>query len=217
MTGLVLIDEPPSREHLRFEIRFKSAAHPRLLFWDRRGLGSVRLYRSEEYSAMLAEKRVGIDALSATPGDLISRFGELESPIKVALLDQRRLAGVGNLYAAEILHLAKIHPALPCRRLSPEQWRLVHKVMCRVLRTAIRLEGSTLADGTYRNALNEPGGYQNRHVVYDREGLDCLQCGRERIVRIVQAQRATFFCPGCQPRPPASAARRHRSAKSSPR
>jgi formamidopyrimidine-DNA glycosylase len=67
-----------------------------------------------------------------------------------------------------------------------------------VLREAIRYEGSTLGDGTYRNALNESGGYQNEHRVYARAGQTCPTCRRAEIVRIVQAQRSTFFCPRCQ-------------------
>ena len=70
--------------------------------------------------------------------------------------------------------------------------------MLAVLHAAIRHEGSTLCDGTYRNALNQAGGYQNQHRVYDRAGEPCRQCSRTTIVRIVQAQRATFYCPTCQ-------------------
>jgi formamidopyrimidine-DNA glycosylase len=68
-----------------------------------------------------------------------------------------------------------------------------------VLEEAIRHEGSTLSDGTYRNALNEAGGYQNHHRVYDRAGQVCRRCGQSSIERIVQAQRSTFYCPTCQP------------------
>ncbi len=71
--------------------------------------------------------------------------------------------------------------------------------MLDVLELAIRYEGSTLSDGTYRNALNEAGGYQNHHRVYDRAGEPCAVC-RQPIERIVQAQRSTFFCKGCQGR-----------------
>jgi formamidopyrimidine-DNA glycosylase len=70
--------------------------------------------------------------------------------------------------------------------------------MLAVLAAAIKHEGSTLSDGTYRNTLNQSGGYQNHHCVYDRAGQLCRQCQRSTIVRIVQAQRATFFCPACQ-------------------
>lgn len=68
-----------------------------------------------------------------------------------------------------------------------------------VLEEAIRYEGSTLGDGTYRNALNQSGSYQNVHRVYGRAGEVCRTCSTQTIQRIVQAQRSTFFCPGCQP------------------
>src|SRR5262249_34877478 len=125
-------------------------------------------------------------------------------PVKVALLDQKAVAGIGNLYASEILHLAAIHPARPCHRLRGGEWQRVHACMRQVLETAIRYEGSTLADGPYRNALNKEGGCQNHPRVYDRADKPCRKCGHE-IVRVVQAQRSTFFCPSCQPkRPPRS-------------
>ena len=71
--------------------------------------------------------------------------------------------------------------------------------MCEILQLAIQYEGSTLADGTYRNALNQAGDYQNHFRVYDREGERCPRCRAKSMVeRVVQAQRSTFFCPGCQ-------------------
>jgi formamidopyrimidine-DNA glycosylase len=117
----------------------------------------------------------------------------------VALLDQRAVAGIGNLYASEILHLAEVHPARSCDKVTRAQWQRIADATHEVLEAAVRYEGSTLADGTYRNALNQAGDYQNHHRVYDRKGAVCFRCGPGReIVRIVQAQRATFFCPGCQ-------------------
>ena len=118
--------------------------------------------------------------------------------VKVALLDQRALAGVGNLYASEMLHVAGIHPAKRCHRLTMADWERLHAALQHVLSEAVRYEGSTLSDGTYRNALNRPGSYQSHHRVYDRAGEACPSCGRGPIRRIVQAQRATFFCPDCQ-------------------
>jgi formamidopyrimidine-DNA glycosylase len=109
------------------------------------------------------------------------------------------VAGVGNLYASEILHLAGIHPAKRCDKLRLAQWQAIHARMIEILNLAIEHEGSTLSDGTYRNALNKTGGYQNHHRVYDRAGEICLTCARKQVVRIVQAQRATFYCPNCQP------------------
>jgi formamidopyrimidine-DNA glycosylase len=103
---------------------------------------------------------------------------------------------VGNLYASEILHRARVHPARPCEQLRPEHWRRVHCELRAVLEEAIEHEGSTLVDGTYR--VQREGRYQTYHRVYQRAGQSCLQCGRGSIVRIVQAQRSTFFCPCCQ-------------------
>jgi formamidopyrimidine-DNA glycosylase len=109
------------------------------------------------------------------------------------------LAGIGNLYASEILHHAGIHPAISCRRLRSAQWLKLHAAMGVILQAAIGHQGSTLRDGTYRIARNKPGDYQLFHRVYQRTGEACLHCGRGRIKRIVQAQRSTFFCPVCQP------------------
>jgi formamidopyrimidine-DNA glycosylase len=128
-----------------------------------------------------------------------TRLGGSKRAVKVALLDQRAVAGIGNLYASEILHVAGVHPARRCDRITRDQWRRIADATHAVLETAIRCEGSTLGDGTYRNALNQAGSYQNHHRVYDKAGEGCLRCGAEsRIVRIVQAQRSTFYCRECQ-------------------
>ncbi len=200
MTGMVLLSEPPTVEHLRLRITFADRKTPDLLYWDRRGLGSVRLFSPEELAARYDDAALGPDALTISLEQLADVLRNSRRAIKVALLDQRAIAGIGNLYAAEILHRAGIHPAKQCNRLRAEHWRRIHAATGEVLQEAIRYEGSTLSDGTYRNALNETGGYQNHHRVYDRAGQACAKCGVGRIVRIVQAQRATFFCPGCQTR-----------------
>jgi len=201
MTGLVLLADPPTHEHLRFRLRL-SGSKRELLFWDRRGLGSVRLFSAEEFAARFVGESttLGPDALSVSVEQLHHRLGFSRRAIKVALLDQRAIAGIGNLYASEILHTAGIHPATRCQRLRPVQWQCLHAAMLDVLNEAIRCEGSTLADGTYRNALNQSGDYQNHHRVYDRAGQICPTCARGPVRRIVQAQRSTFFCPACQMR-----------------
>ena len=145
---------------------------------------------------------LGPDALALSAEELRERLHSSRRAIKVALLDQRAVAGVGNLYASEILHLARVHPAKRCDLLTAAQWEAIHARLLEVLHLAIRHEGSTLSDGTYRNALNQSGGYQNHHRVYDRAGELCVQCSRTAIVRIVQAQRATFYCPLCQTKRP---------------
>lgn len=199
MTGLVLLAEPPDREHLRFGLRFEAGPARELWFWDRRGLGSVRLLSPAEFAARYGLDRVGPDALAISAEELAARLAASRREIKVALLDQRAVAGIGNLYASEILHLAGVHPRRRCDRLRPAEWRAIHAATLEVLETAICYDGSTLGDGTYRNALNEAGNYQNHHRVYDRARQRCLRCASSTIERFVQAQRATFFCPGCQP------------------
>ncbi len=200
MTGLVLLADPPDGAHVRLELQLSGGDVSRLLYWDRRGLGSVVLLRTDELLQHFPPDRVGPDALTISARDLQTRLGTSRRAIKVALMDQRALAGVGNLYASEILHFAKVSPAQMCHRLDTADWRRVHRSLRQVLRAAIRYEGSTLNDGTYRNALNQQGSYQAHHLVYARAGAECLTCGSGRIVRMVQAQRSTFYCPVCQPR-----------------
>lgn len=197
MTGLVLLASPPDEEHLRLRLELAGQPPLALLFWDRRGLGTVRLFAPAEL-AQWVNDRLGPDALDISWQALAHRLGRSRRAIKVALLDQQALAGVGNLYASEALFLAGLDPRTPCSSLGPKQWQRLVFALRRVLREAIRHEGSTLADGTYRNALNQSGSYQNHHSVYNRAGLPCRQCGAS-IERLVQAQRSTYFCPRCQP------------------
>jgi formamidopyrimidine-DNA glycosylase len=198
MTGLVLVADPPNREHLRFGLALAGGSVSELWFWDRRGLGSVRLVSPPEFEALYGADRVGPDALKVSPDDLAARLANSRREVKVALLDQRAVAGVGNLYASELLHRAGIHPRRRCDQLKRVEWQRLHAAMREVLEEAILHEGSTLSDGTYRNALNYSGSYQNQHRVYDRADERCGTC-ETKIVRIVQAQRSSFFCPVCQP------------------
>jgi formamidopyrimidine-DNA glycosylase len=200
MSGLVLLDAPPDPLYTRLRLRLldNRRRERELLYWDRRGLGSVRLFSRDQFADHFGPHKLGPDALDMTAEHYAERIGRSQRPIKVALLDQKAVAGIGNLYASEILHQAHIHPVTPCRDLKPRHWQAIAAAALDVLHTAIRYEGSTLSDGTYRNALNQEGGYQNHHRVYDREGAACPNCKRGRIQRLVQAQRSTFFCPNCQ-------------------
>ena len=200
MTGLVLLADPPSQDHLRLRVDLQEGPASALWYWDRRGLGSVRLLHRCEVQQQLGPPRLGPDALALDAAGLRMQLAHRRVPIKVALLDQTALAGIGNLYASEILHVACIHPALPCCRLTRTRWQALATSMRAVLEEAIRYEGSTLSDGTYRTALNQTGGYQNHHRVYARAGQLCLTCRQRHIERMVQAQRSTFYCPACQKR-----------------
>lgn len=202
MTGLVLITDPPDPLYSRLRLRLRGRGPRELVYWDRRGLGNVRLLDAPRYHTRYGLDALGPDALEMTAALYAQRLGRSARHVKVALLDQRAVAGIGNLYASEILHLAGIHPARPCRQMTGAQWAALAEAALEVLELAIRYEGSTLSDGTYRNALNRAGGYQNQHRVYDKAGQPCPRCRDRQIERVVQAQRSTFFCPGCQTKVP---------------
>ena len=212
MSGAVLLANPRDQTHLRliFELSKPagSAAVPaaqsgqvarapgQLLFWDQRGLGIVRLLTAREFELRCGPDKLGPDALLITAAELRRRLGTNRRQIKVALLDQKVLAGVGNIYASETLHRAGIHPCTLCNELAPQQWKRLHAAMGKVVREALIHQGSTLADNVYAAPDGKPGKYAFR--VYQRHGQPCLKCGRANVERIVQAQRSTFFCPACQ-------------------
>lgn len=200
MTGRVLLVDSPDAEHVRLVLELAGRTRQRLLFWDRRGLGVVSLLSPRQFAARLGPDKIGPDALEITAGQLCERLSSSRRAIKVALLDQAALAGIGNLYASEILHRAGVHPESECNSLRASDWRRLHVAIGQVLEEAISCQGSTLSDGTYRTASDEAGAFQGRHRVYQRAGQRCRQCDRAEIVRVVQAQRSTFFCPVCQRR-----------------
>ena len=179
MTGLVLLADPPDEEHLRVGFGLANGPVETLWFWDRRGLGTVRLMSPAERSQHLGSAKLGPDALEITPQELKERLGKSRRAVKVALLDQKAVAGVGNLYASELLHVAGIHPEKRCDRMTNQQWTELRNAMVEVLQEAIKYEGSTLSDGTYRNALNIVGGYQNCHprLQSSRSAMSSLQNG----------------------------------------
>ena len=143
MTGLVLAADPPNRAHLRLVFELSGPGPGELLFWDQRGLGVARLVTPDQFASCYGPSRLGPDALEVSAEELRERLGRSRRAIKVALLDQRALAGIGNLYASEILHRTGIHPATPCNRLRPADWRKLHAAIGRILREAIHQQGST--------------------------------------------------------------------------
>jgi len=205
MTGLMLIVEPPSAEHVRLVLELDHGRaglqRPRrVLFWDRRGLGTISLHDPAGLEAACGAAKLGPDGLAIAGADLAARLARSRRAVKPALLDQRVVAGIGNIYAAEILFRVGIDPRSPCRRLSAEAWESIAAATRRVLAEAVRNEGSSIGDETYRTADNRAGRFQRRHRVYGRADQPCTACG-EPIARIVQSQRSTFFCPRCQTRP----------------
>jgi formamidopyrimidine-DNA glycosylase len=202
MSGSVILANPRDREHLRLILDLCQPPG-QLLFWDQRGLGVVRLLSPAEFQSRLGPDKIGPDALQISAAELRNRLKTSRRAIKVALLDQKILAGVGNIYASESLHLARIHPGTPCDRLTSPQWTRLHAMIRKVLDEALRRQGSTLADNLYSAPDGKPGKYAFR--VYQRHGHPCPRCGGAEIKRIVQAQRSTFFCPACQAAEPRAA------------
>ena len=141
--------------------------------------------------------RLGIEPLSrALDGNRLhglARGGRLQ--IKPFLMDGKRIVGIGNIYASESLFLAGVHPRLRAGRLSLERCVELTKAIKLTLRAAIRAGGSSLRD--FVASDGEHGCFQTRTQVYDRAGKECRRCGG-KIRRIVQGQRATYFCPDCQ-------------------
>ncbi len=115
--------------------------------------------------------------------------------IKGMLLDQNFLAGLGNIYADEILYRSRVHPATPASSLSKEDMILLHKNIREVLKEAISRRGTTFRD--YRDSFNRAGSFQNFLQVYGREGKECCRCGR-MVMREKISGRSSHFCPGCQ-------------------
>jgi formamidopyrimidine-DNA glycosylase len=193
MTGSLLV-EPASNEadrHERLTVRFDDG-HA-MKFVDPRKFGRVRLIEGDA-TAVLG---VGIDPLDRklNAGTLKALLAGRRTPIKAWLLDQRRLAGVGNIYACETLFYAGIRPKRPAGRLTASERIGLLRSLRRVLRRAIKHRGSSLSD--YVDAEGKEGGFQKQFAVYGRLGLPCKQC-RSTVRRILLAQRSTFYCSACQ-------------------
>ena len=136
---LVLLEDPPDRKHRGWFFNSAPCGKPpptstparQILFWDQRGLGVARLLSPEQFREAYGPDRLGPDALTISAQTLRQRLGGSRRAIKVALLDQHAVAGIGNLYASEILHHAGIHPAIPCCRLRSAQWLKLHAAIGR--------------------------------------------------------------------------------------
>ena len=148
-----------------------------------------------QWSARLGPEPLARSFTAARLRDALSRS---RSPVRSLLLDQRRIAGVGNIYAIEALWFARIHPRTPSRELDPAPVARLHRSIRQVLRRAIHAGGTTLRD--YRAPDGAEGRFRRTLHAYGREGRPCARC-RAAIARIVFAGRSAFLCPRCQPAP----------------
>jgi len=189
---LVAAGTPPGK-HDHFDLGIDGKL---LRLRDPRRFGAV-LWTAQPPEVHPLIRHLGIEPLSrALDGRRLHALTRgHRTPIKQFLMDGRHVVGVGNIYASESLFLAAIHPRTRAGRLSAQRSaRLAHAVKD-TLRTAIRAGGSSLRDFVGSDGAH--GCFQRRAWVYDREGQDCRRCGAQ-IHRVVQGQRATYYCPGCQ-------------------
>jgi formamidopyrimidine-DNA glycosylase len=170
-------------------------------FVDPRTFGEVVVFDPDRVEVELPElARLGVDPI-AEPFDaatLRSVFGATSRSLKPLLLDQHVVAGIGNIYADEILHRARLRPDRPASSLDRRRIATLGRSIVDVLGEAIDAGGSTLGDAQYVDLMGEGGSYQDEHRVYGRGGERCLTCGRGWVRRSVTGGRGTHWCPVCQ-------------------
>lgn len=190
MTGQLTIEPADAavKKHTHLTITLDNGRQ--LRFVDPRRFGEIRWL-----GAAPDEQTIGPEPLVMRQAAFAKRLAKTRRAVKVALLDQAIVAGIGNIYADESLHAAGIHPLTPARELGPAQVAALTKSIKAVLRRAIAAGGSTLRD--YVNGRGESGAFQHRHRVYDRAGKPCRKC-KSPIERIVLGGRSAHFCPNCQ-------------------
>jgi formamidopyrimidine-DNA glycosylase len=203
MTGKFLLPpkantRPAPPKHTRLILSFRDGTE--LLFVDARRFGRVWCLRDLDPDAPDAAMEpagltpLGPEAFDLTPKTLAAIL-RTTRPIKSLLLDQTRIAGLGNIYADESLWAARIHPARPAQSLTLAEATALLREIKAVLRRAIRAGGTTFSD--FRNAYGEMGRFRNRLRVYGRQGEPCPRCGTT-LIRLVVAGRGTHICPRCQ-------------------
>jgi formamidopyrimidine-DNA glycosylase len=195
MTGRLLVRGPDTPPPTHPGVRFRLEDGRELAYHDTRRFGRLMRHSRESYAAW--EGDLGVEPLSAelTGEHLHDLARRSRVAVKSWLMDQRRVVGVGNIYASEALFRAGIDPRRPASSLSLEESARLRDEVRAVLQEAIDFRGTTFLD--YRDARGERGGFVDRLRVYDREGLPCTACG-EPVQRIVQGGRSTFFCARCQ-------------------
>lgn len=200
MSGRWLLGPPGTAADLsHVHARFWLDDGRELAFQDPRRFGLLRLVATPRLERDPALAGLGPDPVLAprSGAELATSARGLRVNVKGFLLDQRRLAGIGNIYASEILHGARVDPRRRAGALAVAEWDAIAAETARVLGAAIARMGTTFS--TYRTLWNEPGSFAEELAVYDRAGEPCRRCGG-RIRRVVQLQRSTYFCPGCQRR-----------------
>jgi formamidopyrimidine-DNA glycosylase len=203
MSGRVLMaaagtERPP---HTHVVLHLSGSPRQEMWFVDPRTFGEMVVFDPTNLAAEMPElAKMGIDPITdgLSRAQLTALLRSRRRQLKALLLDQHVIAGVGNIYCDETLHLAKLRPDRISDTLTNREIGRLHTALLDVLNAAIEAGGSTLADTQYVDIDGEGGWFQMHHRVYDRAGQRCLTCGRADIVRVVMAGRSTCFCPRCQ-------------------
>jgi formamidopyrimidine-DNA glycosylase len=192
MSGRWRIDPSETEKHDHFVIETDEGRRAALN--DPRRFGSLDLVRTDELDAWPAFKSLGPEPFDVDARELQRRFAGRSASIKLLLLDQRIVAGLGNIYVCEALYRAGIHPRRAAGSVSLARLERLVPAIHDVLAEAIEAGGSTLRD--FASPDGELGYFSKAFAVYDREGQPCGRGGTVR--RIVQGGRSTFYCPHCQ-------------------
>ncbi|HTH63708.1 MAG TPA: bifunctional DNA-formamidopyrimidine glycosylase/DNA-(apurinic or apyrimidinic site) lyase [Gemmatimonadales bacterium] len=198
MTGsLIVYDRPLTVEEARYAVLTCTlVGGHHFVYRDVRRLGTVWLLDERGWASYTA--RIGPEPLE--PDFTVDRFAlalaGTRAAVKKAIMDQRRLAGVGNIYANEALFDAGIDPSRPANRLTPDELRDLHTAILDVLRRALAASGTTVRD--YRTGTGEPGNFQLELKVYDRGGEPCVRCSHRLVTTHAIDLRQTTLCAFCQ-------------------
>ena len=198
MTGSLIVHRRPltSDERRYAVLRARLDDGRELVYRDVRRLGTLLLLDQrgwERYTASIGPEPLDPDF---TPERLGAALGRSRQAVKKVIMDQRHLAGVGNIYANEALFAAGIDPSKPARKLTPDDHRRLHGEIRRILLAAIRSNGTTVRD--YRTGTGEEGNFQLELLVYGREGEPCRRCGTRLTGTHAIDARITVFCHRCQ-------------------
>jgi formamidopyrimidine-DNA glycosylase len=206
MSGRVLIAESGAKRlphtHVVLHLEALGEEPPcELWFVDPRTFGEVVVFDPDRLAEQMPELlRLGVDPLvdEFTPEILRQRFAGKRGNLKGTLLNQSVIAGIGNIYADEIMHRAGLRWSRVPGRLSMATIERLHKAIVQILGDAVASGGSTLDDSQYVDVMGDTGSYQNEHRVYGRAGEMCLTCNKARISRTTVAGRTTCYCAVCQ-------------------
>jgi len=197
MTGTLLLNPPERPPHTRVTFDLEDGE---LQFVDPRRFGTGELALGHEALDDFFAKRLGVEPFEPefTGEHLYELTRNSRAPIKAMLLDQKRIAGVGNIYADEALFRARIHPLRLANRINRKQAGALRDAIVETLELGIESKGATIDD--FRDPEGVSGSFQDRFLVHLREGEACVRCGRP-VRKLRAAGRGTYVCESCQPRP----------------